>query len=211
MTKLKLILFDFDGTIADTFHLGVKISNRLALKYNYGIITPDKEEYCRGKPGKEILKEAGISFYKLPFVVSSFKKEFSKVISELMPFDNICDVIRTLKSHYELGVITSNASENVNNFMNRNNLDDVFSFIISSRNLFGKAKIFTKIIKERNYQNEELIYIGDETRDIEAAKKKKIKIIAVSWGFNSYELLNKFSPDFIAKEPKEILEILNLK
>lgn len=208
MTKLKLVLFDFDGTIADTFKLGVEISNKLALRYNYGIITPEKEEYCRGKTGKEILKEAGISFYKLPFVVSSFKKEFSKVISQLKPFAEIDKVLSEISKYFELGVITSNSAENVEMFMQKYGFKDYFSFIISSKKLFGKAKIFSKILKEKHLSNGEVIYIGDETRDIEAAKKKNIKIISVSWGFNSVELLRKFSPDFLAEKPNDIIKIL---
>jgi len=208
MTKIKLVIFDFDGTIADTFKFGVKISNSLAPKFKYNLITEDTEEHYRGKSAQEILKEAGISFFKLPFVATRFQIEFSKVINELLPCEGIIDVINSLKDKYELGIITSNSGKNVDRFLENHKLTNIFSFIISNKKLFGKAKTFKKIIKEKKINTEEVIYIGDESRDIEAAKKNNVKIISVSWGFNTYNLLEKYKPDFLISDAKEILKII---
>jgi len=208
MANIKLVIFDFDGTVADTFKYGVKIANSLSSRFKYDLIMPDKEEHYRGKSAQEILKEAGISWFKLPFVATRFQIEFSKVIDELMPCGNIIEVIKTLSKKYELGIITSNSEKNVNRFLENNNLTNIFSFIISNKKLFGKAKTFKKIIKDRKLVEGEFIYIGDETRDIEAAKKLKVKIISCSWGFNTYDLLKKFEPDYLINKPEEILDII---
>ena len=55
---------------------------------------------------------------------------------------------------------------------------------------------------------EEVIYVGDETRDIEASKTIPIKVIAVSWGFNSAEALAKQNPDFLIQKPSELLKVM---
>ncbi len=49
--------------------------------------------------------------------------------------------------------------------------------------------------------------MGDETRDIEAAKKSKIKIVAVTWGFNSSNVLAQHQPDFLIDIPQQLTEI----
>ncbi|PSB03825.1 HAD family hydrolase, partial [Merismopedia glauca] len=53
-----------------------------------------------------------------------------------------------------------------------------------------------------------VIYVGDETRDIEAARKSKIKAIAVCWGFNFREILAKYKPDFLIDRPSQLLEVV---
>ena len=58
-------------------------------------------------------------------------------------------------------------------------------------------------------KNKEIVYVADETRDIEAAKKAKVRIISVTWGFNSREILKKQNPDFLVDRPEEILRIID--
>ena len=56
------------------------------------------------------------------------------------------------------------------------------------------------------YRNsmDEIIYVGDEMRDIEASKKVGIPVIAVSWGLNKREALESFKPDQMAHSPKDL-------
>ena len=61
---------------------------------------------------------------------------------------------------------------------------------------------------EQNNLKDDVVYIGDEERDIAACKKCKISIIAVTWGFDSKELLEKNNPHYLADTPKELLEII---
>ena len=62
-----------------------------------------------------------------------------------------------------------------------------------------------KIIKKENALKDKCIYIGDETRDIEAARKAGVKVAAVSWGLNSREALEKYQPDWLLENPKNLL------
>jgi phosphoglycolate phosphatase-like HAD superfamily hydrolase len=207
MTDLKFVIFDFDGTIADTLRLGVKISNKLALKYNYGLIEDDKIEYYRGKTAQWIIKESKIPFYKFPFVAANFKKEFSKDIDDLKPINGIIEIVENLYKKFQLGIVTSNARSNVEKFLNLNNLKKFFSFMVTDTNLFGKSGNIKKLIKKNNLKKEEIIYIGDETRDIEAAKKSGIKIISVAWGFNTKQVLEKHKPDFLVNNKDELIKL----
>jgi phosphoglycolate phosphatase-like HAD superfamily hydrolase len=87
-------------------------------------------------------------------------------------------------------------------------MQDLFSFIYSETSLFSKDKSIRKLMKQNNLNLDEILYVGDETRDIEASKKIHIKVIAVTWGFNSGEVLAKHNPDFLIQQPSELIEIL---
>jgi len=208
MKDIKLVIFDFDGTITDTLSFAIKICNLLAPRYNYDLITDENIDFLRGKSAQEVIKASGIPFYKIPMVAISFQKEFAKIIDALEPFKGISTMLKNLKNHFELGILTSNSKYNVNFFLENHKLNDIFSFVISNRGLFGKSKLLKKIIENKNLKNNEVIYIGDETRDIEAAHRCKIKAISVTWGLNTKEVLENFLADYIVKTPLELENLL---
>ncbi len=211
MQKIKLIIFDFDGTIADTLSLSIEIVNSLSSIYNYAKITDENISYLRTKSAQEIVKLSGIPFYKVPSVAIKFHKEFQVRAGDLKLFDGLRQVLEILSHNYELGILTSNSKSNVSNFLEKNNVSTFFSFIVCNQGLFGKSSLLKKIIKKKELTNDEVIYVGDETRDIEAAHKSKIKSVAVSWGFNARDLLEKYKADVIVDTPAELQKLFTSK
>jgi phosphoglycolate phosphatase len=206
----KIIIFDFDGTIADTRNTVVKIANQLAVEFNYQPI--DEEELLRLShlSSREIIQQSPVPLYKIPFLLRKLKKELNKEISRLKPFSGIAESLTLLRENgYRLGIITSNIEDNVIAFLKNNKLDLFFEFIYSGITLFGKDKIINKLIKNHKLAVDKIIYVGDETRDIEAAKKSKIRVIAVGWGFNSPNILAEYQPDFLVTHPQELVTIIN--
>ena len=106
-----------------------------------------------------------------------------------------------------MGILTSTSEENVRKFLKKNKLE-LFDFIYSGSSIFGKHKVMKSLLKKQKLKRKEVIYVGDETRDIEAAKKAKVKIISVTWGFNTKQILKKQKPDFLIDKPKELMKIL---
>ncbi len=206
----KVIIFDFDGTIADTVDALVSIANRLAEEFRYIPITPNELTLLKNLNSREIIKYSGISIFKIPFLVKKVKAELKKKIPELKPIPGIEEALIVLKNEgNRLGIITSNSQENVTEFLKANDLDNLFDFIYSGVTIFGKTTIINNVLKQQQIKVEEVIYVGDETRDIEASKKANIKVIAVTWGFNSPEVLARQNPDVLAHQPRELLEIVN--
>ncbi|BAT51785.1 phosphoglycolate phosphatase [Nostoc sp. NIES-3756] len=205
----KVIIFDFDGTIADTVDALVGIANRLATEFGYAQITPEQLTLLRNFSSREIIKYSGVSLIKIPFLVKKVKSELKNKIYELKPIPGIKEALLDLQeSNYKLGIITSNSRDNVTAFLSINDLDNLFEFIYSGVTIFGKTNIINSVLRQKQFKPDDVIYVGDETRDIEASKKANIRVIAVTWGFNSPEVLLKQNPNFLINHPKEILEVL---
>ncbi|MBE9258081.1 MULTISPECIES: HAD-IA family hydrolase [Aphanizomenonaceae] len=205
----KVIIFDFDGTIADTVDALVTIANRLALEFGYVPINSQELVLLRNLTAKEIIKYSGVSLFKIPFMVKKVKGELKHKIPELKPIEGINTALIELHNQgYQMGIITSNSQENVNQFLKCHNLDYLFDFIYSGVTIFGKTTIINNVLRQKHFKPEAVIYVGDETRDIESAKKANIKVIAVSWGFNSSEALSKQNPDFLIHHPSELLAVI---
>jgi len=208
---LKVIIFDFDGTIADTLDALVTIANSLAVKFNFKQITPEELAVLRNLNSRQIIKKSGISLLQIPFLVKRVKSELKQQIQHLSTIPGIKEALIELNNQgHRLGIITSNSTDNVTAFLEKNELEDLFEFIHSGITIFGKTRIINNFLKQENLQPEEVIYIGDETRDIEATKKAHVKVIAVSWGFNSREVLAAENPDFLIDHPSELLEVIAL-
>ena len=205
---LKHILFDFDGTIADSGEIGLQILNELSEKYKIKKFTKDEMIAINSVPIKDRFKLIGIPIYKLPNIIIEVLSRYKKLVSSIKIFEGIEDVIQTLKKEgYVLSIISSNNVENIDYFLGKYNLN-TFDNIISAKNIFGKNKILKSYLRDNNLNNDEILYIGDELRDIEACKKVNVKIIAVTCGFDSIELLKKSKPDYISEKPQELLEII---
>ena len=89
--------------------------------------------------------------------------------------------------------------------MSHSSLGSIREEIIKACN---KTKIINNVLRQKQIKTQEVIYVGDETRDIEASKKANVKICSVTWGFNSEEALAKENPDFLIHHPRELVEIV---
>lgn len=205
----KTIIFDFDGTLADTFEAFVSITNSLAVEFGYQLVGEDDIPKLQNLSSREIVRQSGISFWKIPFLIRRLRRELEKRITEVNLFPGIKELILDLKAEgYSLVIITSNSRENVTALMAINGLENSFDFVWSSSRLFGKHKSIAKLLKREKLELEKAFYVGDETRDIDAAKKAGVRAIAVSWGFNSPEALAGHNPDFLAANPQELRAFL---
>ena len=198
------IIFDFDGTIANSLPLAVDIINK------WGIADELDLEKARKDGIKKTLTELDLSKTKLVFYLAKARKIMSQRINDVQIFDGISDTIDQLSKKHRLGILTSNSSENVESFLKNNDLQK-FHFVYAEYDLFGKSNKLRKTIKEHGLSIDETVYVGDETRDIEAAKDAGIRSIAVTWGYETKSILKTADPSDIVDKPSELLDVINIQ
>ena len=203
-----IVIFDFDGTIANTLDSIINIMNNLSDEFGFRKIKDEDVEYLRGKKPREILKHLGISLFKLPFVVRKARREINSHIALLSPSVDLLPTLKLLKqNNCQIGIVTTNIEENVRKFLHANNLDQ-FDIFYTTKKVFGKDKTISKIIRDMKIEKSNIYFIGDEVRDIEAGKKAGVKTIAVSWGYNTSEALRKERPDYLVDSTDELEDII---
>lgn len=208
MSHLKTILFDFDGTIADTLSVCIDLANKNASQFGLRKIHPDEIEHLRGMTPFQLLREFKIPFYRVPFFIKKIQLELFEGMDKVKVFPEMKSVIQKLKKKgFTLGIITSNTEENVRRCLETHSITQ-FDFIHNEKNIFGKAHTIKNVLKKRKLKKQEVVYVGDEVRDIQASHKSNIRSVAVTWGFNTKKLLQKHKPDFLIDSPKELLKLI---
>lgn len=199
-------IFDFDGTLVDSFHIVIQKFNLLANDFNFRKIHIEEVPEIRNLSSSELIKYLKIPIYKIPIVLHRARNYLQQEITKIPPFEGMPKVLHELSTAgFSLGIVTSNSEENVISWLNGHALNQYFNFIQVDSSYVGKKRILKQAMKI--YKIGKAFYIGDETRDIIAAKQCSMSSIAVTWGFNSEKILSQYQPHYIARVPDDILKI----
>jgi phosphoglycolate phosphatase len=207
--KYQTLVFDFDGTIADTLAETRRIFNELAPQYGIRQVAEEELGTLRHLSLKQLLAHLEIPKRRLPALISRGTGMMRGNITRLQLIEGMGEVIIEMRRHVEsFGILTSNAPANVDLFLRTHGLRESFDFISSTSKLTGKSKHLKAIRKTFSLRPEEMLYIGDELRDVKASQKAGSPIAAVTWGFNSPESLAAERPDHLFHQPADFLRLL---
>lgn len=135
------------------------------------------------------------------------QEELNSRLSGVKPFEGIKEVMIEIKKRgIEVGIISSDTKKNILEFLEKEKME--VDYLMTGNNLFGKDKLINKYLKQRGLEREEVIYLGDEIRDVEACRRVGVKVAAVTWGFNSKEALIRLQPDWVIEKPAELMTVL---
>ncbi|MFB4322024.1 HAD-IA family hydrolase [Priestia sp. BR_2] len=205
----KVILFNFNGTITNTKFLAIDMYNEIAEKQGYKKISEEDVPYLSALSIRNRCKILNLPLYKMPLVGIAIKRRFQQYIPNLEPVPGMKDTLRLLKQGgYKIGFTTSNNQVVLNEFLINNSIN-IFDYSYFSFSPLSKSKDISSFLKKYDLKKENVVYVGDELRDIKAAKKNGLFCIAVSWGFDSVELLNTGRADKVITQPKEIIDVLS--
>lgn len=205
--RYPLVIFDFDGTLADSFPWFLEVFDHLAERF--GFENPDRshlDELRRLGP-RELLKRLKVPLLKLPAIATYAQRLQNQQIEKIVLFDGIAEVIRNLKARgVTVVVVTSNDADNVRTVLGAE-LSALIDQYSCGSSLFGKAAKFKGVLKAFKARPEATLSIGDELRDIEAARKVGIAVGAVTWGYAHEDSLLSEKPDHVFEKPADILNI----
>jgi phosphoglycolate phosphatase len=202
---IRTILLDFDGTLVDSLAVALQCGNRVAKEMGY---PPLKDSAAlRNKTGREILKGYGISIFRLPAFVLKVKTYMNKESAAVKVFPDWLPVLAALHGRVTLGVVTSNSPDLVKRVLARESV--VIDFFVCNTSIFGKHRTLKKLVHDRRLAAGEVVYIGDEVRDIAAGKAAGIPVIAVTWGYNSKKALAAIEPLALLDSPRDLPALLD--
>jgi phosphoglycolate phosphatase len=202
---MKTLIFDFDGTLADSFELVLDIAYELT-----GLPLQSEKEVARLRhlPLIKAAREMKIPLRMAPRLLVVGRQMMLERIQEVHPFPGISEVLNELHTNgYHLLVISSNSEHNVRSFLRTNELESFFDGVYGSASVFNKSSTLKKVMKKNKLDAIDCFYIGDEVRDVTAAAKVGMEPIAVAWGYQAREALAKYHPYALLDHPTDLLRI----
>jgi phosphoglycolate phosphatase len=202
------IIFDFDGTIADSFDVVLDFLVRRAGN-DPALLTPDQRAALRGLSMKDLATKVGIPKWRLVGTYFAGRRHFLKHLTRVPPVIGIPELLGTLHGEqYKLLIISSNSRRNINRFLVERGLSSYFIDVYGSAGWFGKDNALKKVAERYNLELAKTVYVGDEERDISAAHKAGMASVAVNWGFASEERLLAQNPTFLVRSAAELEKTL---
>lgn len=206
--KYKLIIFDFDGTLANTFPFALDVMDQVVEKFGLKKIDRSEIDALRHLDARNVMKHFDVPLWKVPAISHHVMGLFGEQIHLLSLFDGVDQLLKDLSNQgIKLGVVTSNSYENVCKILGPENAALIEYYECGVR-LFGKQTKLKKVLKQSGFEAEDAICIGDEIRDIQAAQKVHIPFGAVGWGFTNIEALKALDPAEVFVTVSEIAQKL---
>ena len=201
----RLVIFDFDGTLADSADYFISMVNVVAEKFRFRKITEAEVEMLRGHSTREVISYMRVPAWKMPFIARHTRKLVSENTAEITLFPGVAELFAGIAAKgVRIALVSSNAEANVRKILGPDICSHIEIFSCGA-SIYGKTPKFKKVIKQAKVSAAEVISIGDETRDIEAATKAGIASGAVTWGYAEPHVLASHHPTLLFNEMGEIL------
>ncbi len=199
---LKVVIFDFDGVIADSLPALEKAARKVLerLKYPFPAISREDPLW------KIMFKDMKLNAFQRLRLINAMKKEMSSYKEDIPVFSGMREIILELSKKIKVMILSSNSKETISHILEKNNFPELE--IVSDSSFFGKDKVLKRTLKKHNFLPSEIIYLGDEVRDVEACARARVEILVVNWGYNSEKALRKAGANHIIRKPEEILKFI---
>ncbi|HAD57676.1 MAG TPA: hypothetical protein DCG12_00320 [Planctomycetaceae bacterium] len=201
------VVWDFDGTLADTLPVALEVYNELAAER--GFVPIDDPHAVRNLTISQFMKQHHVPAHRLPLTFVRFLREIHRRGDRIGLHPGIFETVKRLaETGIVQAVVSSNRTKNIEIVLERNQVLNCFQVITGTSRLFGKERRITSALKQLNIPNDRAVYVGDEIRDIEAARAAETAVAAVTWGMNSEEALVENSPDIVVSEADQLLTFI---
>jgi phosphoglycolate phosphatase len=201
-----LAIFDLDGTLVDSFPWFLRTINDVADRFGFRRVVHEDVERLRHASTREILDFLEVPVWKLPAIARHARRLKAEAAAEISLFPGAETMLRRLADNgMQLALVTSDSEANA-----RQKLGDaaaLFSHFDCAASLFGKPTKFRRVIRRASVDPSRVIAIGDEVRDIEAARAVGIACGAVLWGYAAPAALRALGPDHTFERMDEIARV----
>ncbi len=200
------VAFDFDGTLVDSSKVFISCFNQLAEKHGFTKIDLNNLAELKELSMTERMKRLRVPVWKLPFLVRSFRKLYSKELGDIPFVDGIIKMFEEIKAAgFKIAIISSNAEKSIRLLLEHNEIYGVEDVYCYSK-LFSKESALKKYVSKKKIRADELVYVCDEARDVAACKKAGVRPIWVSWGFETEQAIG--DVQYVAHAPEAIKSLI---
>jgi phosphoglycolate phosphatase len=203
---IRLVIFDFDGTLSDSGDWFLSVVDELARRFRFRSVRQDEVEMLRHRSSREVIDYLGIARWKMPLIARHLRKLIGRNAHQIELFPGTPDLLEQVSAMgIRIALVTSNSEANARAILGPKHAARIDCYACGS-SLFGKAPKFRRVLKRMAVPAAETLAVGDETRDIDAAREVGMRAGSVLWGYASEAALARLGPDALFRAPQDILD-----
>ena len=209
MNKKKAVVFDFDGTLSNSFPLvAQKITEAIAM-FRKEELTEEENNSIYG-PTEEgiilkLIKDKGEAKECFLRYLDLYNRYHEELLPDFIP--GIRELLEELnKRNIPVYLLTGRSKESTMITLTKFNAFKYFKAIYTG-GLYGEVKeeLLNELASIHHYNKEDLVYIGDSLHDVPQCRRANVDIISVSYAnTDSYEKLEEVNKGNVAKTVEEL-------
>ncbi len=208
MPRYRLAMFDFDGTLADSFGWFARTIPEVAARHGLARLDEAEWDALRGLDARAIMARLGLPWWKLPALTREMRRRMRADIADISAFPGVDALFATLaRNGVGIAIVTSNSEENVRAVLGERRLGDVDA-LVCGVSMFGKRRKLASTIRRCRRTPAESVYVGDEIRDAEASAALGVDFLGVAWGYTTPEALAQRSGRPVHRDPAALCEAI---
>jgi phosphoglycolate phosphatase len=201
----KLAVFDFDGTLADSLSAFVAAVNEAAPRFGFRQIDRAELPRLRGYSARQVMEHVGMPLWKLPVVTRFIRRRLADNAGSVRLFPGVAMMLEQLVVRdIHVGIVSTNTLESVRAILGPRDADLIEHYGCGA-SLFGKRYKLRRVLGASHVAPADAIYIGDEIRDLHAARGAGIHFGAVAWGYTSLDALRPYEPEQVFTRVEDIV------
>jgi pyrophosphatase PpaX len=209
---MKAIIFDFDGTLADTLPVCFYAFQSVFKEFDDIEVTSDEIKSMFGPSETGIIKE-NLKNSNWEKAIELYYQKYREKHAELvMVNEELNDLLQLLKKQgYKLGIVTGKAKESLIISLDHLNMSEIFDVIITGDDVSipkPHPEGLNQALALLNVTNDEALFLGDSDADIKAGKQANVRTIGVKWLPNYQTQEFSIQPDKTISHVSEFIESL---
>jgi phosphoglycolate phosphatase len=178
-----LVVFDFDGTLADSFAGFLGAIDAAAAEHGFRPLDPRRHAEYRAMPPRALLRELGLPLWKVPAVSATMRRALGLQAGQVPLFEGATGLLRALRRHgIRTAIVSSNSQANVERVLSHKYAAMIDHFGCGAT-IFGKRRMLRAALAALDIAPAQVLCVGDEIRDAQAAASLGLDFGGVEWGF----------------------------
>jgi len=205
----KVIVFDFDGVLADTLDEMLHIARLVCETMGYPCEpSPADLDALNTMEFIELGRQLGIPEQRAQeFVERTFRLSYSRPVPPRI-FPGMREVVVELAKESKIGILTGNSFQVVDRFLETNELSAVIDVVMSADVPGNRSLKLKRIVSQLGMASGKAYLVGDAVSDVRVAREEAVTSVAVTWGHQSEAKLHSVNPDYLVRTPQELMVVL---
>lgn len=212
----RLLIFDFDGTLADTHELIIQTNQEAMRRMGFPVLEDQVISRTIGLPLEEgiLTMFPQLAREDLPAWVKTYRTIFDELKTRIIPglFPHVKETLEALHARgYVLTVASSRLSLSLNDFLRDMGIAPFFSYVLGADNVSAAKpdpEPVLKTLRDLHFRTDEALVVGDMPVDILMGKRAGAFTCGVTYGNSDREALKKAGANHVLDDFGRLPEII---